>query len=91
MRYGTIPIVRETGGLKDTITCFDPKTKQGNCFCFATYNAHDMLFTIQQAVSLYTETPELFQDLVNEAFNTHSDWKLSADSYFAQYKKLIGE
>ena len=91
MRYGTIPIVRETGGLKDTITCFDPKTKQGNGFCFATYNAHDMLFTIQQAVSLYTETPELFQDLVNEAFNTHSDWKLSANTYLAQYKKLMGE
>lgn len=91
MRYGAIPIVRETGGLKDTITCFDPKTKQGNGFCFATYNAHDMLFTIQQAVSLYTETPELFQDLVNEAFNTHSDWKLSANTYLAQYKKLMGE
>jgi len=91
MRYGTIPIVRETGGLKDTVICFNPKTKKGNGFCFATYNAHDMLFTIQQAVALYTETPTLFKVLVNEAFNAHFDWKLSADSYLAQYKKLMGE
>lgn len=91
MRYGAIPIVRETGGLKDTITCFNPETRKGNGFGFATYNAHDMLFTIQRALALYTETPTLFKTLVRNAFNTHFDWKLSADTYLTHYKKLMGE
>lgn len=91
MRYGTIPIVRITGGLKDTVSCFDPKTKKGNGFCFATYNAHDMLFTIQQAVALYTETPAIFKELVENAFSTHFDWKFSADTYLTQYMKLLAE
>jgi len=91
MRYGSIPIVRETGGLKDTVTFFNPETKKGNGFSFATYNAHDMLFTIQHAMNLYSETPALFKILVNNAFNTHFDWKLSAKTYLTHYQKLMGE
>lgn len=89
MRYGAIPIVRETGGLKDTVDYFNETTEKGNGFSFATYNAHDMLFTIQHGVELYNKEPALFKTLVKNAFNTHFDWKLSADTYLTAYKKLF--
>lgn len=89
MRYGAVPIVRETGGLKDTVTYFNPKTKKGNGFSFATYNAHDMLFTIQHAVSLYHNSPAAYKKLVKNAYNTHFDWKQSADIYLSYYNKLM--
>ncbi len=50
LRYGTVPIVRETGGLKDTITPYNKYTGEGNGFSFTNYNAHDMLNVIQLAV-----------------------------------------
>ena len=50
MRYGSVPIVRETGGLKDTVPAFDPTTGKGLGFTFKTYNAHDMLGAVQRAV-----------------------------------------
>ncbi len=89
MRYGAVPIVRETGGLKDTVSYFNPETKKGNGFSFATYNAHDMLFTIQHAVSLYHNSPILFNELVNNAYTSHFDWKQSADIYLSYYNKLM--
>lgn len=89
MRYGAVPIVRETGGLKDTVTYFNTKTKKGNGLSFATYNAHDMLFTIQHGVALYNDSPSAFKALVKNTFNTHFDWKQSADIYLTYYNKLM--
>ena len=89
MRYGAVPIVRETGGLKDTVSYFNAKTKKGNGFSFATYNAHDMLFTIQHAVAVYHNSPAAFKKLVKNAYNTHFDWKQSADIYLSYYNKLM--
>ena len=83
MRYGAVPIVRETGGLKDTVSYFNAKTNQGNGFSFATYNAHDMLFTIQHALALYRDAPAAFKKLVKNAYNTHFDWKQSAEIYLS--------
>jgi len=88
MRYGAVPIVRETGGLKDTVTYFNSKTKEGNGFSFATYNAHDMLFTIQKAIAIYHNEPKTFNLIVNNAFNSHFDWKNSAQVYLSYYKIL---
>ena len=88
MRYGAVPIVRETGGLKDTVSYFDSETNEGNGFSFATYNAHDMLFTIQKAVSLYHNDHTTFNRIVSNALNSHFDWKRSAQMYLTHYKKL---
>ncbi len=88
MRYGTVPIVRETGGLKDTVHYFNPETGEGNGFSFATYNAHDMLYTIQHAVNTYYDHKDDWYKLVNNAFDSHNNWKSSADSYLYWYKKL---
>jgi starch synthase len=89
MRYGAVPIVRETGGLKDTVTYFDAKSKKGNGFTFATYNAHDMLFTIQHAISLYHQSPTAYKALAKNVFNTHFDWKQSANAYLAEYNRIM--
>lgn len=88
MRYGTVPIVRETGGLKDTVLNFDSELNVGNGFTFSSYNAHDMLFTIQKAVALYHNEPEIFSVIVNNAFNSHFSWEESAEVYLAHYKIL---
>lgn len=88
MRYGTIPIVRETGGLRDTVSQFDPKTGLGNGFSFSTYNAHDMLASIENAVSLYHESPQTFDLIVNNAFHSEFDWKNSALTYLSHYQNL---
>ncbi len=53
LRYATLPIVRETGGLKDTVRSYDEETGEGNGFSFANYNAHDMLYTIRRALEVY--------------------------------------
>lgn len=53
LRYATAPVVRETGGLVDTITPFNEETLEGNGFSFSNYNAHDFYFTIRRALRIY--------------------------------------
>ncbi|HHU76325.1 MAG TPA: glycogen synthase GlgA [Firmicutes bacterium] len=88
LRYGSIPIVRETGGLKDTIVPFDAGSRKGNGFTFSSYNAHDLLFVIQEAISLY-KNKELWGTLVNNAVTSDFSWKGSAQEYRALYGRLL--
>lgn len=88
MRYGTLPIVRETGGLKDTVTPYNQYTKEGNGFSFANYNAHEMFFTLQRALKLYEEDRETWNVLVENAMNTDNSWSKSAKEYIKTYKSL---
>lgn len=53
LRYGTIPIVRETGGLNDTVKAYNEFTKEGNGFSYINYNAHDMMHTILRVIYFY--------------------------------------
>lgn len=89
MRYGTLPIVRETGGLKDTVSSYNEYTGEGNGFSFATYNAHDMLFTIKKAIEVYREKPENWKLLMKQAMKTDNSWKQSAKKYKEIYEGLI--
>jgi starch synthase len=88
MRYGSVPIVRETGGLKDTVSQFDPNTGIGNGFTFLNYNAHDMLFTIQNAVNIYHNDRGLFEKITDNAFNSRFNWENSAQVYLTHYRNL---
>lgn len=88
LRYGTVPVVRETGGLKDTIEPYNKYTGCGNGFSFANINAHDMLYTIQRAVKLYYDK-EKWSNIVKSAMNSKYDWKNSAEKYIILYKKLL--
>lgn len=82
-RYLTVPVVRETGGLYDSIK---PYGAGGNGFTFAAYNAGDMLYVLREAVSLYKNKPE-WQKLMIKAGTTDFSWQRSAE----EYKKLYTE
>ncbi len=85
LRYGTIPVVRKTGGLNDTIT--DISSGDGNGFVFDNYNAHEMLDKIWQAIGLY-HTDE-WKPLVDKVMRIDNGWNVSADAYIKLYKELL--
>lgn len=89
MRYGAIPIVRETGGLKDTVNPYNKFTGGGNGFSFSNYNAHEMYFTLKNAVNLYKDK-NIWYNLVKNAMNTDNSWKKSAQDYMNIFYNLIG-
>lgn len=86
LRYGTLPIVRETGGLKDSIQ--DSGDGKGNGFTFKTYNAYDMLGAIYRAIDAYNN-PELHDVLVKRALECDMSWGKSANEYIKLYRNLL--
>lgn len=90
LRYGTIPIVRETGGLKDTITPYNKFTKEGNGFSFKNYNAHELLFTIKNAVDIYRNNEKDWKGLILNAMESKNDWGAPSFEYIGLYNKLYG-
>ena len=90
MRYGTVPIVRETGGLKDTVHAYQAWNDSGNGFSFANYNAHDMLHVIGEAVSLYKNDPEAFARLQKRSMEGDFSWAKSAREYLNIYCTITG-
>ncbi len=86
LRYGTIPIVRETGGLKDSIT--DSGDGEGNGFTFKTYDAYDMLGAIYRAVDAYN-SKDYWKKLVERALRCDMSWGKSANEYIKMYKSLL--
>jgi len=90
MRYGTVPIVRETGGLKDTVHPYEAWRDAGNGFTFASYNSGDMLFVIRQAVGLYRDSPDRFRRLQLRAMAGDFSWSRSAGEYLRIYSSVTG-
>jgi len=88
MRYGTIPIVRETGGLKDTVTPYNEFEGTGTGFGFKNYNAHELLETLKYALKIY-EKKEQWDKLVKNAMERKSSWANAAKQYKKIYKALI--
>ena len=88
LKYGTIPVVRATGGLDDTITPYDPVTKKGNGFKFTRYDAKEFLNTIKAAINFYYQ-PERWRQLVQNAMAADFSWKRSAQSYLELYQKAL--
>ncbi|MBP2626880.1 MAG: hypothetical protein H6Q68_1591 [Firmicutes bacterium] len=89
MRYGCLPIVRETGGLQDTVEAYNQYTGTGNGFSFANYNAHELLDAINKALALY-KNKEKWNKVVSNAMNSDYSWQSSAKQYQEVYKKMIG-
>lgn len=87
MRYGSIPIVRETGGLKDTVIPYDVKTLEGTGFTFKSYNAYDMLDAITRAIGLYEDKTQ-WRNLVKNAMQRDYSWQEQAHKYIELYKSL---
>ena len=88
LRYGSIPIVRETGGLKDTVKSYNEFTGTGNGFSFTNYNEHDMLNTIRRAVGFY-DNKQLWNELIKRAMLQDYSWNKSAHKYIELYSSVI--
>lgn len=86
-RYGTVPIVRETGGLYDTIKPYNPEDKTGNGITFKTYNAHDMYDAVRRAAELFKNKRQ-WKALRTNAMTTDFSWNSSAKKYFEMYDNL---
>ncbi len=86
-RYGTVPVVRETGGLYDTIKPYNPETGEGNGITFVTYNAHDMLNAIHRACAFYNDA-DRWSELVKNAMSVDFSWNASAKKYLEMYDNL---
>ena len=91
MRYGTVPIVRETGGLKDTVHPYEAWRDAGNGFTFAAYNSGDMLFVIRQAVGLYWDFGDQFRRLQQRCMAVDFSWRRSAGEYLRIYCNITGK
>lgn len=89
MRYGTIPVVRETGGLTDTVIPYNRFTQEGTGFSFKNYNAHELLFTIKDALYYYTQK-NLWKEIIKQAMKRDSSWKNSAKEYEELYEMVLG-
>ncbi|MBQ2692006.1 MAG: glycosyltransferase [Clostridia bacterium] len=91
MRYGSVPIVRETGGLKDTVQAYEAWCGAGNGFTFAQYNAHDMLHVIREALALYRGEKENFAKLQRKGMTDDFSWQRSAREYMRIYRYAAGK
>lgn len=89
MRYGSLPVVRETGGLNDTVKAYNMYTKEGNGFTFKNYNAHEMLFTLQKAVGLYYDDRADFNKLIESAMNEDFSWDKPGEEYIRLYESIL--
>ncbi len=91
MRYGALPIVRETGGLKDTVTPFNKFTGIGVGFAFKNYDAEELKEAIKEAINLYNEDKEAWESLIHQAMHVNHSLSKMAKKYVELYQKLLTE
>ena len=87
LRYGTIPIVRETGGLRDSITDVQ---YGGNGFTFPDYNAHELLYAVERAVGMFRNDRDGWKELKKKAMKCDFGWDKSAMNYMDFYRDALG-
>jgi len=90
LRYGTIPVVRFTGGLADTVSDYDPLTGSGNGFGFFEYSSDAMKKAIFRALKLYRDEPEKWYKLVRNVMELDFSWARSAVEYLQLYQESMG-
>ena len=91
LRYGTLPIVRETGGLKDTVEPYNEFENTGTGFSFKNYNAHEMLGIVRYAEHIYYDKKREWNKLVDRAMARDFSWANSAKQYEEMYDWLINK
>jgi len=90
LRYGTIPVVRETGGLADTIQDYEPESGRGTGFVFRNYNSQEMLRAIKRALSLFQDRIS-WEKLMIRAMGEDFSWEKSAEKYIHLYQKAMAK
>lgn len=91
MRYGAVPVVRETGGLKDTVLPYNAITGEGRGFAFANISAHDMVWVLREAVDLYLSNKKAWKALMRADMTADFSWSKSAEEYLEIYSWLTGK
>lgn len=89
MHYGALPVVRETGGLKDTVSPYNKYTGIGTGFSFQNFNAHELLNVIKDATNIYYNEPKVWQSLQKQAMEADFSWKASAKQYIELYESMF--
>lgn len=96
LRYGTIPIVRQTGGLADVVQDFDPSSKAGNGFVFSAPNSEEMLHAVGRALEIYHQRPDCWQELLTTAMQARDryghdfTWTMAANRYLTKVYEVGG-
>ncbi|MEE3393083.1 MAG: glycogen synthase GlgA [Lachnospiraceae bacterium] len=88
LRYGTVPIVRETGGLRDTVEPYNEYESKGTGFSFANYNAHEMLHTVQYAKDVFYNRKREWNKIIDRGMAADFSWNASAKKYEELYHNL---
>ena len=91
LRYGCVPIVRETGGLRDTVLSYNHYNNAGNGFSFFNYNAHDMLFVIRRALRYFWDHKEIWRQLQERGMRGDYSWNASAETYLSLYMNMLAQ
>ncbi len=87
--YGTVPIVRETGGLADTVIRFNEKTGEGNGFSFKKYDTKSLIAEVSRAIKIFKNKPEDWKKIIKNGMKSDFSWLNSAKQYVELYKKLL--
>ena len=90
LRYGTVPIVRETSDLKDTVQAYNEFESTGTGFSFMNYNAHEMLGTVRYAERIYYDKKREWNKIIDRGMAIDYSWQVSAKKYQEMYDWLIG-
>ena len=90
-KYGTVPIVRETGGLKDTVVPFNEYDDYGDGFSFSNYNAEEMLHVINYSKHIYYDRREQWNRMIERGMAKDFSWNASKFKYEGLYNYLLGE
>lgn len=91
LRYGTLPVVHETGGLRDTVLPYNASTGEGTGFSFYDFDRHTLLNTLNNAIDVYYNQPEQWQQLVQQAMSADFSWYHPTKTYMAMYQTLLSE
>ena len=89
MHYGAVPVVNETGGLKDTVTAYNTDTHEGRGYTFQSYNADDFLAAIGRCIDLYVWTLDRFHDLARSDMQLDVSWTVPAEKYMDMFRSLL--
>jgi starch synthase len=89
LRYGTIPIVRATGGLAETVIDVDANPRDGNGFTFEEFSSEQMRETVERALKVYNEKPEEWKQLVVKALKSDFSWNRPAEKYLKLYEMAM--
>ena len=88
LRYGSIPIVRETGGLKDTISPYNKYTGIGNGFGFKNFNSNELMQIIEYALTIYDDK-DAWNNIIRQAMDSDNSWEKSAMQYKLLYEDVV--